>query len=129
LVEEARFWIEIKSGSLASVEKARQNRATAQQTSHPCIETGVGRSERRSNKLSGASIRLKQATEAIGRFDLSIHIRRSDHWHDQFVAQALMVSFCVIMNEETLNSSARRGLAKENQFIEALGFQSTEKSL
>ncbi len=50
------------------------------------------------------------------------------YWHDQFVAQALVISFGVIMRDESSQSIARRGLAKENQFVKAFGFQRSEKS-
>ena len=75
------------------------------------------------------SIRTKQTAGALGRFDLSIHIKRSHQWHDELVVQALMVSFSVIRNEESSNSFARRDLAKEKLLVKAFGFKSTEKSL
>jgi hypothetical protein len=47
---------------------------------------------------------------------------------DELVVQTLMISFCVIMRDESTNTSSRRVLAEENQFIEALGFQRSEES-
>ena len=81
------------------------------------------------DELSSASIRPEQTTEALGRFDLRIDVKRSIHWHDQLVTETLMISRSVVMNEKRSNSFSRRVLAKENQFVKALGFQRSEKSL
>lgn len=53
----------------------------------------------------------------------------SIHRYDQFVAQSFVVSFILIMNEESSNSSARRGLAELNQLVKFFGFQRFKETL
>ena len=49
------------------------------------------------------------------------------HRHDELVFQTLVISFSVIMRDESTHSSPRRVLAKENQFVQALGFQRSKE--
>ena len=101
-------------------EKAFQYDRAAQQKPNRLVRDRCGERKRKPDELSGASIRPKQASNALSRFDLGIDVGRLVHRYDQFVTQTLVISFSVIMNEESADSSARRGLAKENPFVKAL---------
>ncbi len=51
------------------------------------------------------------------------------HRHDELVFQTLVISFSVIMRDESTHSPTCRGLAKENQLVKTFGFQRSKKPL
>ena len=62
-------------------------------------------------------------------FYLFVGVGWMRHRHDELVFQILVISFRVIMRDESTHSSARRGLAEENQLVKAFEFQRSEKPL
>ena len=73
--------------------------------------------------LGSSSIRSKKATQTLGRFQVSVHVRRSFHRHNQVVLSALMATLFMIMYEELVDGLASRLLAEENQPAQTFPFQ------
>ena len=71
----------------------------------------------------------KETAEAVVAGDVSFGPANFFTWHDEVVAESLVIAFGVIMGVELGNSASKRLLSEEYHSLEALGFHGAHVTL
>ena len=77
------------------------------------------RGKHRRRSRGGSVVILQQSTEPLTRQNAPVADRPRRHWHDQLIAQTLMIPFVMIVLDEFGDGSPERPFTDENHPVQA----------